>query len=124
MAGRRRLAAAGVPHVEPYALRHSSIVRGLRSGVPVRIVAALHDTSTAMIEKHYSAFILDAADELARRAVVPLVSAAAVAALDCRVMPAEAKRGRKPSPLPTGMVRVVRTRHEHRAIYAEGWPEG
>ena len=55
-------------------LRHSSIVRGLRSGVPVRIVAALHDTSSSMIEKHYSAFILDAADELARRAVVPLVS--------------------------------------------------
>ena len=71
---RKALAAAGVPHVEPYALRHSSIVRGLRSGVPVRIVAALHDTSTVMIEAHYSAFILDAADELARRAIVPLVS--------------------------------------------------
>jgi integrase len=72
---RKALAAASVSHVEPYALRHSSIVRGLRSGVPVRVVAALHDTSTPMIEKHYSAFILDAADELARRAVVPLVSA-------------------------------------------------
>ena len=33
---KKALAAAGVPHVEPYALRHSSIVRGLRSGVPVR----------------------------------------------------------------------------------------
>jgi integrase len=71
---RKALTAAGLPHVEPYSLRHSSIVRGLRSGLPVRIVAALHDTSTAMIEAHYSAFILDAADELARRAVVPLVS--------------------------------------------------
>ena len=71
---RKALAAAGMPYVEPYALRHSSIVRGLHSGVPVRIVAALHDTSTAMIEKHYSAHILDMADELARRAVVPLVS--------------------------------------------------
>jgi integrase len=71
---RKALTAAGVAHVEPYALRHSSIVRALRSGVPVRVVAALHDTSTAMIEKHYSAFILDAADELARRAIVPLVS--------------------------------------------------
>ena len=74
---RTALAAVALPYIEPYALRHSSIVRGLRSGVPVRIVAALHDTSTAMIEKHYSAFILDAADELARRAVVPLVSAPA-----------------------------------------------
>ena len=71
---RTALAAAGLPYIEPYGLRHSSIVRGLRSGVPVRIVAALHDTSSSMIERHYSAFILDAADELARRAVVPLVS--------------------------------------------------
>jgi integrase len=71
---KKALARAGIPRVEPYALRHSSIVRGLRSGVPVRVVAALHDTSTAMIEKHYSAHILDMADELARRAVVPLVS--------------------------------------------------
>jgi integrase len=71
---RAALAAAGLPQIEPYSLRHSSIVRGLRSGVPVRIVAALHDTSSSMIERHYSAFILDAADELARRAIVPLVS--------------------------------------------------
>jgi integrase len=71
---RTALAAAGLPYIEPYSLRHSNIVRGLRSGVPVRIVAALHDTSSTMIEQHYSAFILDAADELARRAIVPLVS--------------------------------------------------
>lgn len=58
--------------VPPYALRHSSIVRGLRSGLPVRLVAALHDTSTAMIEKHYSAYIVSALDELAVRAVIPL----------------------------------------------------
>ena len=72
---RKALAAAGVPRVEPYALRHSSIVRGLRAGLPPRIVAALHDTSSAMIERHYSAFILDLSDELARRALVPLTSA-------------------------------------------------
>jgi integrase len=71
---RAALAAAGLPQIEPYSLRHSSIVRGLRSGVPVRIVAALHDTSSSMIERHYAAFILDAADELARRAIVPLTS--------------------------------------------------
>jgi integrase len=40
-----------------YALRHSSIVRQLRAGVPIRLVAVLHDTSVAMIERHYSAFI-------------------------------------------------------------------
>jgi site-specific recombinase XerD len=49
----------------PYSLRHSSIVRGLRAGLPVRLVAALHDTSSAMIEKHYAAHIVDAMDELA-----------------------------------------------------------
>ena len=71
---RKALAAANLPYVEPYSLRHSCVVRLLRSGVPTRIVAALRDTSSSMIERHYSAFILDAADELARGAVVPLVS--------------------------------------------------
>jgi integrase len=70
----RAVAAAGVEYVEPYALRHSSVVRMLRAGLPVRIVAAAHDTSSQMIERHYAQFILDAADELARRALTPLVS--------------------------------------------------
>lgn len=60
--------------IVPYALRHSSIVRGLREGLPVRLVAALHDTSSAMIEAHYSAFIVNALDEIAARAVVPLTT--------------------------------------------------
>jgi integrase len=61
-------------NIVPYSLRHSSIVRGLRAGLPVRLVAALHDTSTPMIEKHYSAFIVDAMDELAAKAIVPLAT--------------------------------------------------
>ena len=60
----------------PYSLRHSSIVRGLNAGLPVRLVAALHDTSVAMIEKHYSAYIVDMSEELVRRAIVPISSAA------------------------------------------------
>lgn len=59
----------------PYCLRHSSIVRGLSAGLPVRLVAAVHDTSTAMIEKHYSAFIVDSSEELLRRAMMPMASA-------------------------------------------------
>lgn len=59
----------------PYALRHSSIVRGLRAGLPVRLVAALHDTSSAMIESHYAAHIVDALDEVTARAVIPLTAA-------------------------------------------------
>jgi integrase len=58
-----------------YAFRHSSIVRGLRANLPVRLVAALHDTSVEMIESHYSAFIVDATEELARRASLVLPAA-------------------------------------------------
>ncbi len=60
------------PSLIPYCLRHSSIVRGLRAGLPVRLVAAAHDTSVAMIEKHYGAFIVDATEDLLRRAMVPM----------------------------------------------------
>ncbi|MCJ2052002.1 tyrosine-type recombinase/integrase [Methylobacterium sp. J-070] len=71
------LERAGLPvNLVPYALRHSSIVRGLRANLPVRLVAALHDTSTAMIEAHYSAYIVTALDELAALAAVSLVTPA------------------------------------------------
>jgi integrase len=52
-----------------YALRHTSIVRQLLANVPVRVVAALHDTSVVMIERNYSKHIADHADELARAAL-------------------------------------------------------
>jgi integrase len=64
---------AGMPDAIPYALRHSSIVRGIRAGLPIRLVAAMHDTSVAMIERHYSRWIVDGLDELAARAVVRLI---------------------------------------------------
>jgi len=70
-------AAATLPETIPYALRHSSIVRGIRVNLPIRLVAALHDTSVAMIERHYGRWIADGLDELAARAVVPLVRQAA-----------------------------------------------
>jgi hypothetical protein len=62
--------------VIPYALRHSSIVRGIRANLPIRLVAALHDTSVPMIERHYGRWIVDGLEELAARAIVPLVSQA------------------------------------------------
>ena len=37
--------------VTMYALRHSSIVRMLLQNIPIRLVASLHNTSVAMIEK-------------------------------------------------------------------------
>jgi hypothetical protein len=52
-------------------LRHSSICRGLLNGVPVSIVARLHDTSAREIEAHYAAYILDVAgDALSRKGLL------------------------------------------------------
>lgn len=62
-----------LPNLIPYALRHSSIVRGIRANLPIRLVAALHDTSVVMIERHYGRHIADGLDELAARSVVPLL---------------------------------------------------
>lgn len=61
---------AGLPHAIAYALRYSSIVRNIRFDIPIRIVAAKHDTSVVMIERHYARFITDGVDEIAGRAVV------------------------------------------------------
>jgi integrase len=73
------LAKAGLPpSTNAYALRHSSIVRGLRAGLPVRLVAAAHDTSLGMIERHYAAHIVDASEDLLRRAAMPMNGAAVV----------------------------------------------
>jgi integrase len=53
-----------------YALRHSSIVRQLLANTPIRVVAALHDTSVVMIERTYSKFISDHSDALSRPALL------------------------------------------------------
>jgi integrase len=53
-----------------YALRHSSIVRMLLANVPVRLVASLHNTSVNMIERTYSKYITEYADEHARAALL------------------------------------------------------
>ena len=75
---RRAIADARLPaSTIPYALRHSSIVRGLRAGLPIRLVAALHDTSVGMIERHYSRWITDGLEEMVARAIVPIVAIAA-----------------------------------------------
>jgi integrase len=58
------------PDATPYALRHSSIVRMLLNGVPVRVTAAHHDTSVEMIEKHYSRYITEVSDTLTRRTLL------------------------------------------------------
>jgi hypothetical protein len=42
----------------------------LLANVPVRLVASLHNTSVAMIEKHYSKLIAEHGDEHARAALL------------------------------------------------------
>jgi integrase len=58
--------------ITTYALRHSSICRSLLKGVPVSVVARLHDTSSDEIETHYAAYILDVAGTISRKALLQL----------------------------------------------------
>ena len=53
-----------------YALRHTSIVRAILANVPLRVIAANHDTSVVMIERNYSAFITDHSDAISRAALL------------------------------------------------------
>jgi integrase len=58
--------------VTAYSLRHSSVVRALLAHVPVRLVAAMHNTSVAMIERTYSKYITEHehSDDISRRALL------------------------------------------------------
>ena len=49
-----------------YSLRHSSIARALLRNMPIKVVADWHDTSTAMIDRHYGRFISRHSDDLIR----------------------------------------------------------
>jgi len=60
-----------MPKVIPYALRHSSIVRGLRKGLPIQQVAKLHNTSVKMIERHYAKYIATALKTSQGRSCIP-----------------------------------------------------
>lgn len=68
---RRAVTRAGQDpgEVTMYALRHSHIVRQILANVPIRVVAAAHDTSVAMIEKTYSLYIGDHSDDALRAAL-------------------------------------------------------
>ena len=42
----------------------------LLKNVPIRLVASLHNTSVAMIEKHYSKYITEHSDDISRKALL------------------------------------------------------
>jgi integrase len=58
------------PEVTMYALRHSSIVRMLLANVPIRLIASLHNTGVAMIERNYSRYITEYSDDVSRKALL------------------------------------------------------
>ena len=67
-----------------YSLRHSSIARALLHNTPIKVVGDWHDTSTAIIERHYGRFIKHHTDDLIRAALLdttPLSPPANVVAL-------------------------------------------
>jgi hypothetical protein len=66
------------PAATPYAFRHTSIVRQIFNNVPIRIVASLHGTSVAAIERHYSAHITSVTGDMTR-ATLPDFGIAAAA---------------------------------------------
>ena len=76
---REAATAAGLDpdRITPYALRHSSIIRQLQRNVPIRLVASAHDTSVAMIERTYSAYIAHHGDEIVRAALLDPAAPAA-----------------------------------------------
>jgi integrase len=58
--------------ISSYALRHSHIVDQLEKGLEPQIVALMHDTSRAMIDRHYARHADDRARERLRAAVTDL----------------------------------------------------
>jgi integrase len=56
--------------VTMYALRHSSIARMLLKNIPIRLVASLHNTGVAMIERTYSRYITEHSDDISRAALL------------------------------------------------------
>jgi len=58
--------------VTMYALRHTDITRQLIANLPIRIVAAMHDTSVVQIEKTYAKYITSHSDAVYRRALLDL----------------------------------------------------
>ena len=54
----------------PYVMRHSSIIRQIRSGKALRVIAFDHDTSAAEIERTYSRYLNHAKGDLSRKGLL------------------------------------------------------
>jgi integrase len=58
------------PSLSPYTLRHSSIIRQIRAGTPLRMIAFAHDTSVGEIERTYARHLNSASDDLLRKGLL------------------------------------------------------
>jgi len=76
-----------IDQITIYALRHSSICRALLRNVPIKIVAANHDTSVKMIEDNYSRYISNFADAISREALTEFAPPPATAVGVVKVAP-------------------------------------
>jgi site-specific recombinase XerD len=67
----RTIERAGLPaETSSYSLRHSFVVRAALHGVPLRVIAALVDSSVGELERTYTAYLPDHADGIARAALL------------------------------------------------------
>jgi len=104
----RAAAAAGLlKDATAYSLRHSFITQCLLKGIPVRLVAASVDSSTAMIEATYSKFITRPGSDLMRGA---LIDFDAPQPRDVNVVPLRGKVSENSRPCKTRKVSTGRTR--------------
>jgi|KBSMisStandDraft_5_1062788.scaffolds.fasta_scaffold00074_10 hypothetical protein len=75
---RRIVEAIGEDGITSYALRHTHITSQLLNGLPVQLVAKLHDTSASQIERHYAAAIATGTDDIVRASMKSFDEPAAV----------------------------------------------
>ncbi|WP_027571080.1 hypothetical protein [Bradyrhizobium sp. WSM1743] len=54
----------------PYTMRHSSIIRQIRSNTPLRLIAYSHDTSVVEIERTYARYLGNASRDLTKKGLL------------------------------------------------------
>jgi hypothetical protein len=84
---------------------------GIVAGLPIRLVAQLHDTSVAMIESHYAAYAADAMDDLVAKAIIPLTTASV------EIIDLPRQGGRWPAGRPFGLMGRQRERGQRPRAY-------
>jgi integrase len=61
--------------LSPYTMRHTSVIRQIRAGTPLRIIGYCHDTSVQEIERTYARYLGDASDDARKGLLADVVPA-------------------------------------------------